>query len=64
MVLHSAINMVLYWGSGSVPCWRAMITLEEKGLKDYKSHLVEMSKNEHKSEEILKINPRGLVGFN
>ena len=41
-----------------------MITLEEKGLKDYKSHLVEMSKNEHKSEEILKINPRGLVGFN
>ena len=61
MVLHTAINVVLYWASGSPPCWRAMIALEEKGLTNYESHLLEMSKNEHKSEQVLKINPRGQV---
>ncbi|XP_078690325.1 glutathione S-transferase A-like [Branchiostoma floridae x Branchiostoma belcheri] len=47
-----------YWGSGSFPCWRAMLCLAEKKVK-YQSHLLSMDKKEHKTEEILKLNPRG-----
>eukprot|EP00111_Clytia_hemisphaerica_P024054 TCONS_00070904-protein len=56
-----AQNMFLYWGSGSTPCWRAMIVLEEKQLSGYGQKLVSFSAKEHKSEEIMKINPRGQV---
>jgi len=58
-----ASEMVLYYGSGSPPCWRAMLVLEEKGLSGYNSKLVSFEKKEHKSEEILKWNPRGQVLF-
>ncbi|BDA49420.1 Glutathione S-transferase A [Coccomyxa sp. Obi] len=50
----------LYWGSGSTPAWRVLIALKEKGL-EFDSKLIEFSKGEHKSEEILKLNPRGQV---
>ena len=33
---------VLIWGSGSAPCWRVMIALEEKGLQ-YESKRIEFS---------------------
>lgn len=33
---------LLIWGSGSAPCWRVMIALEEKGLQ-YESQLIEFS---------------------
>ena len=56
-----ASNMFLYWGSGSVPCWRAMLVLEEKGLQGYGNKLLSFSKKEHKGEEVLKLNPRGQV---
>ena len=56
-------NMFLYWGSGSSPCWKAMIVLAEKGLwEGVPNKLLEWSKMEHKSEEVLKLNPRGQVG--
>uniref|UniRef100_A0A0L8FQD6 Glutathione transferase n=2 Tax=Octopus bimaculoides TaxID=37653 RepID=A0A0L8FQD6_OCTBM len=51
-------EITLFWGSGSIPCWRIMITLEEKGL-NYNSRLMSFEKKEHKSEEIMKLNPRG-----
>ncbi|KAL5014837.1 hypothetical protein ScPMuIL_009107 [Solemya velum] len=54
-----AENMILYWGSGSPPCWRVMLALEEKSLSGYQSKLVSFSKKEHKGEEVLKLNPRG-----
>ncbi|XP_078596914.1 glutathione S-transferase A-like isoform X1 [Branchiostoma floridae x Branchiostoma japonicum] len=54
-------DITLYWGSGSIPCWRAMICLEEKGLSGYDSKLISLEKKEQKSDEILKINPRGQV---
>ena len=57
-----AADILLYWGSGSPPCWRVMLCLEEKGLQGYQSKLISFDKKEHKSEEILKINPRGQVG--
>ncbi|XP_062582103.1 glutathione S-transferase A-like [Saccostrea cucullata] len=54
-----ATNMFLYWGSGSIPCWKAMIVLEEKGFGGYKNKLIEFSKQEHKGPDVLKLNPRG-----
>ncbi|XP_070532811.1 glutathione S-transferase A-like [Ptychodera flava] len=56
-----ASEIFLYWGSGSGPCWRVMIALEEKGLSGYGNKLISFEKKEHKSEEILKLNPRGQV---
>ena len=50
----------LYWGSGSPFAWRVMLTLEVKGLA-YESKLLEFSKEDHKSSEYLKLNPRGKV---
>lgn len=53
--------MFLYWGSGSPPCWRVQLLLEEKGVKGYPNKLLSFEKKEHKSEEVLKLNPRGQV---
>ncbi|KAM9340392.1 glutathione S-transferase A-like [Symphorus nematophorus] len=54
-----AKSMSLLWGAGSPPCWRVMITLEEKKLQGYKHKLLSFEKGEHKSHEVLEINPRG-----
>lgn len=56
-----AQEMLLYWGSGSAPCWRVMIALEEKKLQGYNSKLISFDKMEHKSQEVLNLNPRGQV---
>ncbi|CAN9503803.1 unnamed protein product [Ophioblennius macclurei] len=56
-----AKSMSLLWGSGSCPCWRLMITLEEKALQGYRHKLISFENNEHKSQEVLEINPRGQV---
>jgi len=61
MLCRMASEMFLYWGSGSPPCWRAMLALEEKGLSGYPNKLISFDKKEHKSEELLKWNPRGQV---
>ena len=37
-------NRVLYWGSGSTPCWRVQIALAEKDLP-YESKLMQFSKS-------------------
>ncbi|XP_043920580.1 glutathione S-transferase A-like [Protopterus annectens] len=54
-----ASSIVLYWGSGSPPCWRVQVVLEEKKLQGYQSKLLSFEKGEHKSPEVLAINPRG-----
>ncbi|XP_030267799.1 glutathione S-transferase A-like [Sparus aurata] len=54
-----AKDMTLLWGSGSAPCWRVMIALEEKNLQGYNHKLLSFDKKEHKSQEVLDINPRG-----
>lgn len=56
-----AQDMFLYWGSGSAPCWRVMIALEEKNLQGYNHKLISFDKMEHKSQEVLNLNPRGQV---
>jgi glutathione S-transferase len=53
-------NLTLYWGSGSAPSWRALLTLEIKKLP-YESRRLEFSQREHKSPEMLAMNPRGRV---
>ncbi|MCJ8735511.1 hypothetical protein PDJAM_G00247860 [Pangasius djambal] len=52
-------DMMLYWGSGSPPCWRVQIALEEKNLQGYHHKLLSFDKGEHKCEEVMKLNPRG-----
>ncbi len=56
------LNMALdlYWGSGSPYSWRVLLALEFKRLP-YTSHLLQFSKQEHKSPQMLKMNPRGRV---
>ncbi|XP_033831055.1 glutathione S-transferase rho [Periophthalmus magnuspinnatus] len=54
-----AKDVTLYWGSGSAPCWRVMIALEEKALQGYNHKLLSFDKMEHKSQEVLNLNPRG-----
>jgi glutathione S-transferase len=50
----------LYWGSGSPYSWRVLLALEYKRLP-YTSHLLQFSKQEHKSPQMLAMNFRGQV---
>lgn len=50
----------VYWVSGSPFSWRVLLALEVKRLP-YQSHLLEMSKQQHKTPEFLAMNPRGEV---
>lgn len=50
----------IYWGSGSPYSWRVLLALEYKRLA-YESHLLQFSKQEHKSPRMLRMNPRGRV---
>lgn len=50
----------VYWGSGSPFAWRVLLALEYKRLP-YTAHLLQFSKQEHKSPQMLALNPRGRV---
>jgi glutathione S-transferase len=50
----------VYWGSGSPYSWRVLLALEYKRL-EYTSHLLQFSKQEHKSPQMLALNFRGRV---
>ncbi|MDH4312512.1 MAG: glutathione S-transferase family protein [Gammaproteobacteria bacterium] len=50
----------VYWGSGSPYSWRVLLALEHKRLA-YDSHPLQFSKQEHKSPQMLRMNPRGRV---
>ena len=50
----------VFWGSGSPFAWRVLLALEFKKLP-YVSHLLQFSKQEHKSPQILALNFRGRV---
>ena len=54
------MTLDLYWGSGSPYSWRVLLALEYKKLS-YVSHLLQFAKQEHKSPQMLKMNPRGRV---
>ncbi len=50
----------VFWASGSPFAWRVLLALEYKRLP-YVSHLLQFSKQEHKSPQMLAMNPRGRV---
>eukprot|EP00245_Coleochaete_scutata_P004962 TRINITY_DN18062_c0_g1_i1.p1 TRINITY_DN18062_c0_g1~~TRINITY_DN18062_c0_g1_i1.p1 ORF type:complete len:222 (+),score=59.09 TRINITY_DN18062_c0_g1_i1:242-907(+) len=50
----------IYWGSGSAPCWKVLLVLEEKKL-EYESKLLSFSNKEHKGPDVMALNPRGQV---
>ncbi len=50
----------VFWGSGSPFAWRVLLALEYKRLP-YVGHLLQFSKQEHKSPHMLALNPRGRV---
>ena len=50
----------LYWGSGSPYSWRVLLALEYKRVP-YESYQLQFSKQEHKSSQMLRMNPRGRV---
>jgi glutathione S-transferase len=50
----------VYWGSGSPYSWRILLALEYKRLP-YTSHVLQFSKQEQKSPQILALNWRGKV---
>ena len=50
----------VFWASGSPYAWRVLLALEYKRLP-YTSHLLQFSKQEHKSPQMLALNPRGRV---
>ena len=50
----------LYWGSGSPYSWRVQLALEYKRLP-YESNMLQFSMQEHKSPQMLRMNPRGRV---
>ncbi|XP_062343289.1 glutathione S-transferase rho [Osmerus eperlanus] len=56
-----AKSMTLLWCVGSPPCWRVMLALEEKNLQGYNQKLLSFEKGEHKSKEVMDLNPRGQV---
>jgi glutathione S-transferase len=53
-------ELEVFWGSGSQPSWRVLLTLEVKRLP-YVSHLLSFSAGEHKTPEFLRLNPRHQV---
>jgi glutathione S-transferase len=50
----------LFWGSGSPYSWRVQLALEFKRVT-YESRVLQFSKQEHKSPQMLRMNPRGRV---
>lgn len=58
-----AKDITLLWGSSSSPCWTVMIALEEKNLQGYNQKRLYFEKTEHKSAEVMAINPRGQVSL-
>jgi glutathione S-transferase len=55
-----AMAIEVFWGSGSPFAWRVLLALEHKRLP-YLSRLLQFSKQEHKSPQMLALNPRGRV---
>ena len=53
-----AEEIFLWWASGSPPCWKVMLVLEEKGLQGYKEKLLSFAKKENQSDEMKAMNPR------
>jgi glutathione S-transferase len=56
----AAMAIDLYWASGSAYSWRVLLALQHKRLP-FNSHLLQFSRQEQKSPQMLALNPRGRV---
>jgi glutathione S-transferase len=54
------LALEVFWGSGSPFSWRVLLALEYKQVP-YESRLLQFAKQEHKSPQMLRMNPRGRV---
>jgi glutathione S-transferase len=54
------VALEVFWGSGSPFSWRVLLALEYKRVP-YESRLLQFAKQEHKSPQMLRMNPRGRV---
>ncbi|MBV8496210.1 MAG: glutathione S-transferase family protein [Gammaproteobacteria bacterium] len=54
------MTIEVWWGSGSPYAWRVLLALEFKRLP-WVSRLLQFSRQEHKSPQMLALNPRGRV---
>ncbi|XP_033726695.1 glutathione S-transferase A-like [Pecten maximus] len=54
-------EMGLIWGSGSGPCFKAMVALHEKEFGDIKKTLISFSEKGHKGPAVIAKNPKGSV---
>lgn len=54
------MDLEILWASGSPYSWSVLLALEVKKL-EYKSTLIELLKGEGRTQEFLKMNPRGKV---
>jgi glutathione S-transferase len=52
------VDIEVYWAAGSSFCWRVLLALEHKRLA-WRSHLMQPEFHEHKSPQMLAMNPRG-----
>lgn len=52
------VKSLIYCFSGSPYVWRALIALEEKGI-DYEARWIPRASGEHRTPEMLALNPRG-----
>src|SRR6516162_960350 len=57
---EATMAIEVYWGSGSPFAWRVLLALEHKRLP-YTSHVLQFSKQEHQSPQMLALNWRGKV---
>jgi glutathione S-transferase len=58
--MDGGMTIELFWGSGSGPSWRVLLTLAIKRLP-FESHLLSFARGEHKTPAMLALNPRGKV---
>ncbi|KAL0479067.1 glutathione S-transferase [Acrasis kona] len=54
------MTLKLWWGSGSPYSWRIQLFLHEKNI-EFESKQVQFSKKETRTDEFLKMNPRGKI---
>jgi glutathione S-transferase len=52
------VDIEVYWAAGSPFCWRVLLALEHKRVA-WRSHLMQPDFHEHKSPQMLAMNPRG-----
>ena len=57
--MQTGKDISFYYGSGSVPSWKVFLTIVEKQLTEASTTMLSFSNKDHKSDQIIQLNPRG-----